>query len=75
MDDSLTTINYTVTWTNGTNPVVSNTQIEQTSYTVTGLTLDTVYTISVTAANECGQGPGNMTSISFPSGTYQLHYF
>ena len=75
VDDSLTTTNYTVTWTNGTNPIDSTTLIEQSSYTITGLTLNTVYTITVTAVNICGQGPGNVTSVSFPLGMYRLHYF
>ena len=75
VDDSLTTTNYTVTLTIGTTPVDSVTLMEQSSYTITGLTLDTVYTITVIAANECGQGPEYVTSVSFPSGTYHLHYF
>ena len=75
VDDFLTTTNYTVTWTIGTTPIDSATLIEQTSYTITGLTLDTVYTITVTAANECGQDPEYVTSVSFPSGTYYLYYF
>ena len=75
VDDSLTTTSYTVTWTIGTNPIDSATLIEQSSYTITGLALDTVYTITVAAANECGQGPEYVTSVSFPSGMYHLHYF
>ena len=61
VDDSLPT-NYTVTWTwtsNRTNSTVT----EQSSYTITGLTLDTVYTITVTASNRCGQGPEYRTSV------------
>ena len=68
VDNSLPT-DYTVTWTNGSTPIQSNTLIEQSSYTITGLTLDTVYNISVFAANECGQGPVHMTNISFSAGT------
>ena len=84
VDDSFTTTNYTVTWAieNYTvtwaienTPIGSATLTEQSSYTITGLTLDTVYTITVTAVNECGQGPEYMTSGSFPSGMYHLHYF
>ena len=75
MDDSLTTTNYTVTWTMRNTPINSAILIEQTSYTITGLTLDTDYTITVTAANECGQGPEYVTSVSFPSGMHHLHYF
>ena len=44
--------------------------INQTSYTITGLTLDTVYTITVTPANMCGQGPEFSTTVSFPTGMY-----
>ena len=52
---------------------------EDTSHRITGLTLDTVYTITVTAANNCGQSPEVRTSVSFPTGTtstiiiYQLY--
>ena len=74
VDDSLPT-NYTVTWTNDvTTPVKSITLIEQSSYTITGLILDTVYNISVFAANECDQGPAFMTSVLFPTGTYVCTY-
>ena len=67
MDDSLPTT-YTVTWTiNGTNSIQSHTLIEQSSYTITGLTLDTAYTITVTASNRCGTGPEYKTSFSFPT--------
>ena len=68
MDDFLPTI-YTVTWTSESDGIQVATLIEQTSYTITGLTLDTVYTITVTAANRCGQGPEFRTSISFLTGT------
>ena len=64
VDDSLPTI-YTVTWTNETISIQSATLIEQTSYTITGLTLDTVYTITVTAGNRCGAVPEFRTSVSF----------
>ena len=69
MDDSLPTT-YTVTWTSerDLNNVQVKTLIEQSSYTITGLTLDTVYTISVTASNKCGTGPEYSTSISFRTG-------
>ena len=63
VDDSLTTT-YIVTWASErdhlTHPV---TLTEQSSYTLTGLTLDTVYTITVTASNRCGQGPEYRTSV------------
>ena len=64
VDDSLTTT-YIVTWASErdhfTHPV---TLTEQSSYTITGLTLDTVYTITVTASNMCGLGPEYKTSVS-----------
>ena len=64
MDDFLPTT-YTVALTNGRDFFELTTLIEQTSYTITGLTLDTVYTITVTAANRCGSGPEFTTSVSF----------
>ena len=74
VDDSLTTT-YIVTWTSErdhiTHPV---TLIEQSSYTITGLTLDTVYTITVTAANKCGLGPEYRTSVSLTAGNHFNFY-
>ena len=68
VDDSLTTT-YIVTWISERDHTAHHvTLIEQSSYTITGLTLDTVYTITVTAANTCGQGPEYSTSVSFPTG-------
>ena len=57
---------YTVVWTSerDLNNVQVKTLIEQSSYTITGLTLDTVYTITVTAYNRCGTGPEYSTSVS-----------
>ena len=69
VDDSLDT-NYTVTWTSETDHTQSVATTEQTSYTITGLTLDTVYTITVAAINICGGGPEFNTSVSFSTGTY-----
>ena len=67
VDDFLPTT-YTVTWTDvkllGTAAVE-----EHTSYTITGLTLDTVYTITVTAANRCGSGPDFRASVSLSTDT------
>ena len=65
--------NYTVMWTNDANPIHSTTLIEQSSYTITGLTLDTVYTITVTAANRFCTGPEVMTSVVFSAGTYHIN--
>ena len=65
VDDSLPTT-YVVTWTSerDLNDIQRKTVDEQSSYTITGLTLDTVYTITVTASNRCGIGPEYSTSVS-----------
>ena len=63
VDDSLPTT-YTITWTDDRDLHEVDTVDEQTSYTITGLTLDTVYTITVTACNLCGCGPEFTTSVS-----------
>ena len=73
VDDSLTTT-YIVTWTSERDHVKVINLIEQSSYTITGLTLDTVYTISVIATNMCGTGPEYRTSVSFPTGMCHHHY-
>ena len=62
VDDSLLTT-YTITWTRAGGGLQVATLVEQSSYTITGLTLDTVYTITVIAANRCGSGPEFTTSI------------
>ena len=63
-DDSFIN-NYIVTWTSERDHNAHHvTLIEQSSYTITGLTLDTVYTITVTASNRCGTGPEYRTSVS-----------
>ena len=73
VDDFLPT-NYTVTWTSdGTNSIQLHTLIEQSSYTITGLTLDTVYTGTVTAANICGTRT-ERTSVTFSTGMCHHHY-
>ena len=46
---------YIVNWSDGTNPVES-VVIHNTSYTVTGLTPNTTYTVTVAAVNMCGTG-------------------
>ena len=71
VDGSLAT-NYTITWTSDTDPTQSVATTMETSYTITGLTLDTVYTITVSAVNMCGSGPEFTTSISFPTGTISI---
>ena len=50
MDDFLHTT-YTVTWTDDRDLHGGDTVDEQTSYTITGLTLNTVYIIVVSATN------------------------
>ena len=62
VDDFLLTT-YIITWGNRIDQ--GATLIEQTSYTITGLTIDTVYTITVSAANtNCGGGPEFRTRIT-----------
>ena len=69
-DDFLPTI-YTVTWASDeNNSTQSRTLIEQSSYSITGLTLDAVYIITVTAANRCGQGPEYRSNVSLFTGTH-----
>ena len=62
VNDFLTTT-YTVTWDSAESSLEVMILTEQTSYTITGLILDTVYTITVTAANDCGSGPEYRNSI------------
>ena len=66
VDDSLPT-NYTITWTNSSRKH-SVDLIEQSSYTITGLSFDTVYNITVTATNMCGTGPEYRTRVLLPTG-------
>ena len=67
VDDSFPTT-YTVVWTDGRLLGTATTE-EQTSYTITGLTLDTIYAITVAAANTCGSGPEFQTSVSLSTDT------
>ena len=71
VDDSLPTA-YTVTWTSerDLNNVQVELLIEQSLYTITGLILDTVYTITVTASNKCGTGPEYSTSVSLTTDAF-----
>ena len=69
VEDFIDTI-YTLVWSDRTDPVPKIAVVtEQTSYTITGLTLDTVYTITISAANRCGQGPEYITSAKFTENT------
>ena len=70
VDDSLNTT-YIVTCTSerDLNSVQSHTLIEQSTYTITGLTPGAIYTITVTATNMCGTGSEYRTTISLSAGT------
>ena len=68
VDESFITT-YILTWSRAGGSLQVATLTEQTSYTITGLILDTVYAITVTAANRCGLGPEFRTSIQFSTGT------
>ena len=69
VDDYLTT-SYTVTWASERDHGLHHvTLVEESSYTITGLTLDTVYTITVTATNGCDQGPEYSTIASLTTDT------
>ena len=68
VNNSLTNT-YTVTWDSAENSLKVATLTERTSYTITGLTLDTVYTITVAAANDCGTAPENRNSIILSTNT------
>ena len=67
VDDSLNTT-YVARLSNDSSVVQTVSLIEQSSYTITGLTLDIVYTITVTASNRCGTGPGYSTNFSLSAG-------
>ena len=67
VDDSLHT-GYIVTWTSERGRMFKSLE-EQSSYTITGLTLDTAYTITVKATNRCGTGPQYSTSVSLTTDT------
>ena len=60
---------YTIVWISERDDIQTATVDEQTSYTITGLTLNTVYTIIVSAANMCGQAPEFRTIVSLSTGT------
>ena len=68
VDDFLPTA-YTIIWTDDRDLYEVDTVEEQASYTITGLTLDTVYTITVIAANSCGDGPDFRTRVLLSTDT------
>ena len=61
---------YIVNWTDGTN-LIQTVTVNETSYNVTGLTLNTTYTVTVAAVNKCGIGvpsvDGRVTISTSPS--------
>ena len=68
VDDFVPTT-YIMTWTDENGHVVESFGlVEWSSYTITGLTLDTVYTITVAGSNICGNGPEYRTNISLSAG-------
>ena len=69
-DEVVNVSNYTVTWTSDGTFLSSETLIQQSSFTLNGLTLDTVYNISVVASNSHCTGPEFITSVLFSAGTY-----
>ena len=70
VDDSLTT-SYIVTWTSERDHTESSPGLtDLTSYTIPGLILDTVYTVTVTANNICGPGPEYRTNVTLFASTY-----
>ena len=75
VDDPLPTT-YTVTWTSESDHIAHPaTLMERSSYTITGVTLDTVYTITVIAANRCGSGPEYSTSVLLTTNTTSNNTF
>lgn len=71
VDDAHDT-NYTVTWAIANESNVTQGSTEQTLYTITGLTLNTVYNINVTSSNKCGQGEVFTTNFSLSADTSSI---
>ena len=68
-EDSITTT-YVITWTSERDHIrISPGLVDHTSYTITGLTLDTVYTITATATNICGSAPEYRTNVTLSAST------
>ena len=68
VDDGSLTTTYTVIWSRTGGGLQVATLTEQTSYTITGLAPNTVYTITVSAANRCGNAPEFSTTVLFFEG-------
>ena len=66
---------YTVNWTSITTPMQSAIVTDQSSYTITGLTLDTVYTVIVLATDRCGTSPESTASVTIPTGMWYFIIF
>ena len=72
-DEVVNVSNYTVTWTDSDGTFLSTeTLIQQSSLALSGLTLNTVYNISIVASNSHCTGPEFITSVLFSAGT-ELH--
>ena len=75
--DNFPPTTYVVTWISERDCVMHSLALSGlTSYAITGLTLDTIYTITVTAHNRCGGGPEYRTSVSLtsnPNSTVSSH--
>ena len=67
--------NYIVTWTSDGTSLSSHTLIEQSPFTLNGLTFDTVYNISIAATNSLCTGPEFITSVLFSAGTVCMYHF
>ena len=61
--DDIFPVTYNVTWYNESGIIGMDT-VNGTSYTVTGLTTNTSYNITVVAINTCGAGPVSNISIT-----------
>ena len=68
--DDVAVATYVVTWTSERDHIKNSPSlVGLTSYTITGLTLNTVYTITVTALNKCGTGSDYRTSVQLLANT------
>ena len=67
-DDFLITT-YVITWKSNATDIKSVAVIEWTSYIITGLTLDTVYTLTVIAYNKCGERTDYTNKVSLYADT------
>ena len=76
MEDFTDTTYTVVLWHSETNYIHKIAAVtEQKSYTITGLTLDTVYTITVSTGNKCGNGPEYTTNILLAAGNISTYSY